>query len=210
MKKIISIALGLTFATTLIGTTFASYNYNSNGTYCTQDAYVCPDGTSVGRTGSNCQFVCPSTPTTTNNSYTYTSGCYTYYYNASTLNTSVVSYNCSNNYNNNYNNNNYNNNYNNGYTYTAPSTSYYYYTTPSSYYTSPYYTYQYQNGSWYPSNSYNNTSYTSSYYTYPIGYTDTGYNYGYNNYNYGNNYNDGFIRTPTNPCYYQGGYQVCY
>lgn len=27
---------------------------------CTADAYQCPDGTWVGRTGSNCEFVCPS------------------------------------------------------------------------------------------------------------------------------------------------------
>lgn len=27
--------------------------------YCTQDAMQCPDGNYVGRTGPNCQFVCP-------------------------------------------------------------------------------------------------------------------------------------------------------
>jgi hypothetical protein len=27
--------------------------------YCAQDAMQCPDGTYVGRTGSNCEFVCP-------------------------------------------------------------------------------------------------------------------------------------------------------
>ncbi len=26
---------------------------------CTQDAMICPDGTGVGRTGPNCEFVCP-------------------------------------------------------------------------------------------------------------------------------------------------------
>ncbi|MBP9702970.1 hypothetical protein KBD69_04760 [Candidatus Woesebacteria bacterium] len=33
---------------------------------CTKDAYACPDGTKVGRTGPNCEFVCPSAaPTST-------------------------------------------------------------------------------------------------------------------------------------------------
>lgn len=31
---------------------------------CTMDAMMCPDGTYVGRTGPNCQFVCPVTPAT--------------------------------------------------------------------------------------------------------------------------------------------------
>jgi|SRR3989344_3110167 len=34
---------------------------SSGGTVCTMDAYICPNGSSVGRTGPNCQFVCPST-----------------------------------------------------------------------------------------------------------------------------------------------------
>ena len=29
---------------------------------CTMDARQCPDGSYVGRTGPNCEFVCPSTP----------------------------------------------------------------------------------------------------------------------------------------------------
>ncbi|MBX4206491.1 hypothetical protein KW784_01765 [Candidatus Parcubacteria bacterium] len=29
---------------------------------CTADAMQCPDGSYVGRTGPNCQFVCPNTP----------------------------------------------------------------------------------------------------------------------------------------------------
>lgn len=28
--------------------------------YCTQDAMLCPNGTYVGRTGPNCEFVCPA------------------------------------------------------------------------------------------------------------------------------------------------------
>ena len=34
------------------------------GVVCTMDAMQCPDGSYVGRTGPNCQFVCPNTPTT--------------------------------------------------------------------------------------------------------------------------------------------------
>jgi len=32
---------------------------------CTMDARMCPDGTYVGRTGPNCEFVCPTTGTST-------------------------------------------------------------------------------------------------------------------------------------------------
>jgi len=28
--------------------------------FCTMDAMQCPDGTYVGRTGPNCEFVCPN------------------------------------------------------------------------------------------------------------------------------------------------------
>ncbi len=219
MKKIISLALGLTFATTLVGTVFASYTYTTyNSTYCMDDAYVCPNGTTVGRTGTNCQFVCPITPAytsqTINNSYTYTSGCYTYYYNGVTRNSTIISYNCSNTYSNNY-------------TYTYP-TQTYYYTAPTSY-VSPHSTYCYKNGTWYPAsnskcNDYHNNFTLSNY---GGGYTDTGYGnnyYGNSNYygnnNYGNSYGnsnyyygsygDGFMYRPTNPCSYQSGYQVCY
>ncbi|MFH1244608.1 MAG: hypothetical protein V1487_03530 [bacterium] len=31
---------------------------------CPEDVRICPDGTTVGRTGPNCQFVCPSTSPT--------------------------------------------------------------------------------------------------------------------------------------------------
>ncbi len=46
------------------------YIYNPNPTeyapnkpeevICTQDAMLCPDGSYVGRSGPNCEFVCPS------------------------------------------------------------------------------------------------------------------------------------------------------
>lgn len=195
MRKLISLTFGLALAATFTGNVFAAYTYSTynNGTFCTQDAYVCPNGTTVGRTGSNCQFVCPSTPVPVpvNNSYTYTSGCYTYYYNGSTLSTTIVSYNCSNNYNNNYTNYTYPTNYSNYY-YTAPTS---YYTQPTSY-TYPYNYYQYQP-------TYSNYNY-QGYYSYPSGYTDTGYN----NYNYGNYYNTGYNQSTS--CYYLAGIQVCY
>ena len=35
------------------------------GTACTMDALLCPDGSYVGRTGPNCEFVCPIVATTT-------------------------------------------------------------------------------------------------------------------------------------------------
>jgi hypothetical protein len=43
--------------------------------FCTQDAMQCPDGSYVGRTGPNCEFVCPGVGTTTQVSL--------YYYNPS-------------------------------------------------------------------------------------------------------------------------------
>lgn len=100
-------------------------------------------------------------------SYTYTIGCYTYYYNGQTRTSSVVSYNCQLNY-----------------TYTQP--TYPYYTYPTYYTTPSYYTYQYTDGSWYPEYSNRgysnvNTYYDSSYYY--SGYTNTGYS---NASNYGN------------------------
>lgn len=38
---------------------------NGSGTICTMDAMECPDGSWVGRSGPNCQFVCPVGTTTT-------------------------------------------------------------------------------------------------------------------------------------------------
>jgi hypothetical protein len=40
--------------------TLAPANGNGEGVYCTADAMQCPDGTWVGRTGPNCEFVCPN------------------------------------------------------------------------------------------------------------------------------------------------------
>lgn len=200
--KIISITFGTLLASTLIGTTFASHNYYSNTTVCTLDAYVCPNGQSVGRTGSNCQFVCPTTPsiptTMVKSSYFYTSGCYTYYYNGTTNKTSILSNQCLTNYNNNY--NNYTANYD---IYSYPNVSYYY-TAPSTYYT---------NTSPYTSAYYYQNTQTDPTYSYPTYYTNynSGYNTSYNNYNVG--YTDtGYANYYTQPssCYWQNGYQVCY
>jgi hypothetical protein len=39
----------------------ASTTASTTGTtFCTMDARMCPDGSYVGRTGPNCQFVCPT------------------------------------------------------------------------------------------------------------------------------------------------------
>ena len=39
------------------------FNNESELAACTMDAMMCPDGTAVGRTGPNCEFVCPAAPT---------------------------------------------------------------------------------------------------------------------------------------------------
>jgi hypothetical protein len=36
-----------------------SLNTDDEMTFCTADAFICPDGTAVGRTGPNCTFTCP-------------------------------------------------------------------------------------------------------------------------------------------------------
>lgn len=38
-------------------------NQTGNQTACPADAFMCPDGTFVGRTGPNCQFICPGNQT---------------------------------------------------------------------------------------------------------------------------------------------------
>lgn len=40
-------------------TTPAVTPFQDNKILCTQDAMLCPDGSYVGRTGPNCEFVCP-------------------------------------------------------------------------------------------------------------------------------------------------------
>lgn len=185
---------------TLLGT-FSDVSAQSYSTYygnqimCPMDAHVCADGTTVGRTGSNCQFVCPIIQTPVPASYSYTSGCYTYYYNGYTRTTTITSYNCQ----------------------TSSNTYYPVTTYPTNTYTYPYsttiapssqyYTYSYCNGSWRASYYGNNNcssnifNYTSTGYNGYTGYYGTYNNYGYNNYGYSN-------YVPT--CYtYTNGSQVC-
>jgi len=158
MKTIISLTFGFLLAFSAIGTVSAQVYYSYSGS------------------GHHNQHQ-PSYGSQQQASYTYTQGCYTYYYNGYTRTTSIISSTCQ---------------AQNVYSYVTPVTY--------SYYTSPYYTYSYQQNtnSWY--------SPYSNYYNY--GYTNTGYNYGnyYNNYGY---YNNGRVYTPTNPCYSVGGYYVC-
>ena len=202
MKTIFTTIFGISLAFSAIFTASAqtdySYtqninSYRGNNNICTMDAYTCPNGTTVGRTGYNCQFVCSGTGASiVNNSYSYTSGCYTYYYNGYTRKTSVTSYNCQNNYQTNY---TYTQPYyQTNYTYTQP------YYQNSYYYTSPSYTYQYSDSSWYPSSNCNN--YNNSSYYYNTGCTNTGYDNNNYNYGYNNPYQTG--------CYLISGYQVCY
>jgi len=42
------------------GTATSTATSTGEMTICTMDARMCPDGTYVGRTGPNCQFVCPN------------------------------------------------------------------------------------------------------------------------------------------------------
>ena len=48
-----------------------SPNNTSEPVACTADAMQCPDGTWVGRTGPNCEFVCPPSATTSVSLYYY-------------------------------------------------------------------------------------------------------------------------------------------
>lgn len=165
MKKIQLIVLTLVLAASLTDTTFAQYSsyqyYDTNYS----NTYV-------------------------NNSYAYTIGCTTYWYNSYTRVSTPTGSTCYNNY------NNYNYQYSSQYsqptyTYQYVQPTYTYQTVQPSYtysYVQPTYnttptntTYYYSNGSWYPSTNYNNA-------------------YQYQGYNSYNNYN----------CYYGNVYQVCY
>lgn len=50
----------------LISVLFIAGCTSQQPTVCTADAMVCPDGTSVGRTGPNCEFKCPTTSSSGN------------------------------------------------------------------------------------------------------------------------------------------------
>ncbi|TSC68295.1 MAG: hypothetical protein G01um101456_697 [Parcubacteria group bacterium Gr01-1014_56] len=58
---IIAVAL---YAAVLAGWVFSTPPV-PDSVFCTQDAMQCPDGSYVGRTGPNCEFVCPVTTTPT-------------------------------------------------------------------------------------------------------------------------------------------------
>lgn len=164
MKKIITLTFGLFLAFSTASTVFAQSYYSYNNSY------------------SNGGSLSTSYPVNYRPSYTYTQGCYTYYYNGYTQTTSIASYNCQN---------------QNTYSYTNP-VVYTYYTLPyiyNTYYTQPstYYTYGYSGGSWYP--RYNNS--------YLFG------NNSYNNSNYYYNNSNGHVNTPTTNCYHLNGGYAC-
>ena len=64
-KSILFIALGLLLLALLAagGYLFVNKGFLTKEKACTQEAKVCPDGTSVGRTGPNCEFAACPTPT---------------------------------------------------------------------------------------------------------------------------------------------------
>lgn len=156
MKKIITLTFGLFLGLSMASTASAQvYSQTYPNGYNYNTTILYCSG-AYGGYGYNNNYNCGNNY---NNSYTYTSGCYTYYYNGYTRTTSIVSYNCQ-----------------NSYTYTNPTT----YT----YYTSPYYTYQYSHGTWYP-------QYSNNYF------------YGYGN------YSNGYVYTPQTNCYYVNGYYTC-
>lgn len=197
MFTILLLTSGLEFA---IAQYYPNYPTYTNSSICTKDAMVCPDGSVIGRSGPNCNFICPNYTEYTyptnwsgynipynsyNNTYTYITssslnsyqfaqGCNLYNFDTYTKVATLVGSYCTSNYVYPYN------------TQYSPTTIYPTTTTyPAStiYPTTTNYTYKYINGSWYPSNLYND----SQYYT-----------------NYNTQYN------PTSPCYYLNGYQVCY
>lgn len=62
-NKILWLGLGLLFLSIVLGGGYLIIGRGlfTKQTACTQEAKVCPDGTSVGRTGPNCEFApCPS------------------------------------------------------------------------------------------------------------------------------------------------------
>ncbi|MBP6888075.1 MAG: hypothetical protein KBC21_00045 [Candidatus Pacebacteria bacterium] len=195
--RLVSLGAVAFFATFMIAEAQVAYyygNYGNNNTICTVDAYVCPNGTIVGRTGTNCQFSCSVVIVTppiidcdswcmnhrTTSSYSYTSGCYTYYYNGQTRTTSIVSYSCQ----------------SQTQTYYPVATTYTYpsQVTQYPYHSSGYFTYMYCNGLWRPSYYGNNNCDNLSY--------RNNSNY-YGVINYTSSYNN------LNNCYYLNGYQIC-
>jgi hypothetical protein len=64
-KKILWAAAGVVIVSALAYAVWISIEKTAplsdkgNGSVCTTDAMMCPDGSWVGRSGENCQFVCP-------------------------------------------------------------------------------------------------------------------------------------------------------
>jgi hypothetical protein len=173
-KNLIAITIGFSAFFGMFSAASAQYNYsyNNNYSYNSTNNNGCYYSSTYGRTFCT-GYTAPA-------SYSYTKGCYTYYYDGSTRSTSITSYNCQTT------------------TYTSP--SYYYYTTPS------YSNYQYSNYSWYPSSyysNYTNTNYSNyGYYNNYLNYSTVYPYYVDSTYYTPTTYMGG--------CYWQSGYQVCY
>ncbi len=56
------VAIGAGFASTLLVNPAPATPPVEEGVMCTLDAMMCPDGSYVGRSGPNCEFVCPPAP----------------------------------------------------------------------------------------------------------------------------------------------------
>lgn len=59
------VAVAISFTRGISVTTNVPNQPDDEQVFCTMDAMMCPDGSYVGRTGPNCQFVCPATATST-------------------------------------------------------------------------------------------------------------------------------------------------
>jgi len=57
------VAVGAAFASFVWSRFMSSDAASVEDTMCTMDARECPDGSYVGRTGPNCEFICPPSPT---------------------------------------------------------------------------------------------------------------------------------------------------
>lgn len=62
MLKAIYILVAIALVATVIQFFITSNDTDSTPVACTMDAMMCPDGSFVGRTGPNCEFVCPPAP----------------------------------------------------------------------------------------------------------------------------------------------------
>jgi hypothetical protein len=55
----IAVAIGAGVVLTVMNYLSSSNQSAPDAVVCTMDAMQCPDGSYVGRSGSNCEFVCP-------------------------------------------------------------------------------------------------------------------------------------------------------